>query len=143
MFFRNKLSADGSHASYGLWRVCVTISGNTTCQKYPPCSTDESFCSKLFASRAFVTIACILSILSAIVLFISLATSDKLRSRLLLAGKLLAWICLIVGILGVAIGIHTFTKTQDARIPWGASSIIGVIALVVNAVGAAVSLAAK
>ena len=143
MFFRNKLSADGSHASYGLWRVCVTISGNTTCQKYPPCSTDESFCSKLFASRAFVTIACILSIISAVSLFVSLVASDRLRSMLLLVGKLLAWICLIAGIIGVAIGIDTLTRYESERVPWGASSIIGVIALVVNAVGAVVSLLAN
>ena len=142
MFFRNKIGEGEIHYTTGLWKSCMIASGHTECDDYT-CSSGNSSCGKILAARAFVTIACILSIISAVSLFVSLVASDRLRSMLLLVGKLLAWICLIAGIIGVAIGIDTLTRYESERVPWGASSIIGVIALVVNAVGAVVSLLAN
>jgi len=142
MFFRNKIGEGEIHSTTGLWKSCVIALGHTECGDYT-CSSSNSSCGKILATRAFVTIACILSIISAVSLFVSLVASDRLRSMLLLVGKLLAWICLIAGIIGVAIGIDTLTRYESERVPWGASSIIGVIALVVNAVGAVVSLLAN
>jgi len=142
MFFRSKIDEGEIHSTMGLWKSCASVFGQTVCGDYT-CSSDNSSCGKILAARAFVTIACILSIISAVSLFVSLVASDRLRSMLLLVGKLLAWICLIAGIIGVAIGIDTLTRYESERVPWGASSIIGVIALVVNAVGAVVSLLAN
>ena len=139
MFFRNKIGEGEIHYTTGLWKSCMIASGHTECDDYT-CSSGNSSCGKILAARAFVTIACILSIISAVSLFVSLVASDRLRSMLLSVGKLLAWICLIAGIIGVAIGVDTLTRYESERVPWGASSIIGVIALVVNAVGAVVSL---
>jgi len=139
MFFRSKIDEGEIHSTMGLWKSCASVFGQTVCGDYT-CSSDNSSCGKILAARAFVTIACILSIISAVSLFVSLVASDRLRSMLLSVGKLLAWICLIAGIIGVAIGVDTLTRYENERVPWGASSIIGVIALVVNAVGAVVSL---
>ena len=142
MFFRSKIDEGEIHSTMGLWKSCASVFGQTVCGDYT-CSSDNSSCGKILAARAFVTIACIFSILSAIFLFVSLVTSDKLRSILLLAGKFFAWVCLIAGIIGVAIGVDTLTRYESERVPWGAGSIIGVIAVVVNAAGAVISLLAN
>jgi len=85
--------------------------------------------------------ACIFSAVSAICLILSLLLSDKIRSIILIVGKVLAFVALITGIIGTAVGINIMTNfTAGVDYKWGASSIIGIIAIIINAIGAVVSI---
>jgi hypothetical protein len=96
---------------------------------------------------------------SVMVLFVFVATSGNTKQMLLMAGKVLAFACLIMGIIGVALGINVTTDTKRAfeihlnagavaipvklGIQWGTSAIIGVIAIVLNFCGAIASVLIK
>jgi hypothetical protein len=78
--------------------------------------------------------------ISAVLLFISVATSDNGKQILLMAGRGLAFVCLIMGIIGVAIGINLATGISSN---WGAAAIIGIIAIIINFCGAVASILIK
>ncbi len=142
--FRGKYGTGGDETTIGLWRTCST-SSNTEKQCYSiqcPQTGDDTtgYCSKLLAARAFVTLACIMSGISAVLLFISVATSDNGKQILLMAGRGLAFVCLIMGIIGVAIGINLATGISSN---WGAAAIIGIIAIIINFCGAVASILIK
>ena len=98
-------------------------------------------CGKILAARAFVTLACIISGISIIFFCISAATNGKKRFILLLIGKILAFLSLIMSIIGVAIGIiGTLDILPETDFKWGGSPIIGIIGIVINFLAALVSL---
>ena len=69
---------------------------------------------------------------------------DNARSKILLAGKGLAFGCLAFGIIGVAVGISGTTNNLVGKgVELGAGSIIGIVALIVNFIGAIASIIIK
>jgi hypothetical protein len=147
--FRSKLGSEGYELKIGLWQSCETdpnigqVCVGITC---PQQDDTTNICSRLLAARAFVTLACIISGFSALLLFACVATGDNTRRILLIAGKALAFVCLVMGIIGIAVGINVTTDTNGEfgiQLSWGASAIIGVIAIVLNFFGAIVSVLIK
>ena len=59
---------------------------------------------------------------------------------LLLMCKILSFGALIAGIIGVALGIVFVTEISSLKLKLDASAIIGIIAVVINAFSAALSL---
>ncbi len=146
--FRSKYATAGSETTIGLWRTCSPITNlGQVCVSVgcPPSEGDTgSFCSKILAARAFVTLACIMSGISTLLLFISVATSDNAKQILLMAAKGLAFACLVMGIIGVAVAINGTTETAlETKLDWGASAIIGIIAIVLNLCGAIATVLIK
>jgi len=140
--FRSKFGSEGYELKIGLWRFCEQIEnlgyecGDIICK--------GSACSKLYSARAFVILACIMSAISALLLFACAAISDNTRRILLMAGKGLAFVSLIMGIIGVALGINFCMEAiSETKLNWGASAIIGIIAIVVNFCGAITSVLIK
>ena len=130
--------------TYGLWQSCSSYLGTQTCVAYQcPIDGDTTdFCGKIYAGRAFVTLACIMSGLITICLYSFAVTRDKTHHILLLATKGLGFACLVMGIIGVAVGA---TATQSLgeggiNLNLGAGAIIGIIAILVNFGGAIAAL---
>ncbi len=113
--FRSKFGSEGYEFKTGLWQSCETdpnigqVCVGITC---PQQDDTTNICSRLLAARAFVTLACIMSGFSALLLFACVATDDNIRRILLIAGKGLAFTCLIMGIIGVTVGINVTTDTN-------------------------------
>ncbi|CAF1482332.1 unnamed protein product [Adineta steineri] len=133
--------------SYGLWQYCSTVSGSTTCANIncPSATDDNGYCNRLMASRAFMTIACILSGIAAICLLICAFIDEKISRILLLAAKVLAFVCVIMGIIGVATGgsaIQVYFQNTN-QLNFSTGFALGIVAIVINLVGAIVSLFIK
>ncbi len=145
--FRSRYGDENFGFTYGLWRSCPTNLISTLC--FPIyCgqgkSSTGSYCMKILTARAFVTLACIMSGVSALCLCLSVVTNEKIRHILLMTGKVLAFTCLIVGIIGVAVGIDVSTSNGNGqKLKLGAASIIGIIVLIINLWGAIASLFIK
>ncbi len=140
---------DGS--TLGLWQACGPVLNEKLCIALQ-CAEKEgvisNFCNKILAARAFVTLSCIISGISALCLFLSAVTSETIRRILLIAGKGLAFASLITGIIGVAVGINVTTVIEigsgtDFKLKWGAAAILGIIAIVINFFGAISSVLIK
>ncbi|CAF0871796.1 unnamed protein product [Adineta ricciae] len=138
--------SDGSNntSKFGLWQACLSIIGVTVCSdiKCPEADGNTSFCRKVLTGRAFMTLACILSGICAICLIVYAAVSDKVPNIVLIASKVLAFITLIMGIIGVGVGgsISQTLNETFGRYSLGASAIVGIIAVIINLGGAIASL---
>jgi hypothetical protein len=138
------VGGNGVEITVGLWKTCGSSGGlkecvDITCPQSESDTTD--FCSKILAARAFVTLACIISAISALCLLISVGMIDKTRQILINVGKGLAFACLIMGIIGIAVGISVTTGTgTEAKLDWGAASIIGIVLIFINLAGAILSV---
>lgn len=122
----------------GLWKGCGTVYDTLACGNLVCLSTSlggsDSQCAKMLTARTFVTIACIMSILSVIFLFARLVESADSNRIVILISKSLPLITLIAGIIGVAVGIAFVTYKDALKI--NAAAILGIVALVINLVGA-------
>ena len=143
--FRSKYESEEGEATFGLWQGCASTSIAKVCLDIcPVTSYDSGPCPKTIAARAFVTLACILSGISALCLFACAVTGDNTNRTLLLAGKGLVFVCLVMGIIGVAVGISGAIDIGAAnKLDVGAAAIIGIVALIFNLGGAIVSLLIK
>jgi hypothetical protein len=65
---------------------------------------DDS-CGEIMAARAFTTLVCITSVISTVCLFVYTRKSDNTDQKLLVFGKRLLFVCFIMGIVGVVLGI--------------------------------------
>ena len=141
-FFRSKVSAAGYEQTVGLWKMCSSVLGQQICMNYDCAgSGGGSLCGKILTGRAFMTLACILSAIAVICFILSMITTDNRRSMILIAGKGLAVVCLVFGIIGVAVGISGTTDNSLGQgVNLGAGSIIGIIALIINLFAAIGSL---
>ena len=136
LFFRGKLVGVAPQQA-GLWRACRLIydqwvCGNLICAD--PTGAGASICAKMYAARTFVTLACIFSILSAICLLARLVEKIGSNRVLGLLVKGLPVLSLLMGIIGVPIGIVFIVK--DAEFQIAAGSILAIVALVINLIGA-------
>jgi hypothetical protein len=96
----------------GLWWSCATSSTKPINEK---CSANHLTCSgvpklvlghclKMVTARAFITVACIVSVLGTIVLLI-IGITGRNNPTLIILGKGLATGSLIFGVIGLAVGI--------------------------------------
>ncbi|CAF2953870.1 unnamed protein product, partial [Rotaria sp. Silwood2] len=138
----SKFTYESTEITTGLWRICSSAPNIKTCVAIScPSESDEtSFCSKILTARAFVTLACILSGISAICLVVYAIQGDKTPRILLLATKGLVFACLIMGIIGVAVGINaTVSGDSLIKLDFGAAAIIGIVAIIINFIGAIIT----
>ncbi len=158
--FRSKKDTSEDEYKVGLWKLCTIASNSSKCVDIS-CSSGDNTCSEILASRAFVTLACILSPIAALCLFASAIIANNMKRIVLLAGRGLAFACIIVGIIGVTIGIiatrnynipigngtSTDNNTEKSALcsihisfSWDSGSIIGILASILELIGSIVSL---
>ncbi|CAF4226642.1 unnamed protein product [Adineta steineri] len=142
-----QLTVEGETAAYGLWKICGSGPGVKECVsiKCSAATGDSSFCSKILAGRAFMTLACIFSGITTICLFICAFIDGKISRILSLAAKVLAFVCLMMGIISVGTGGSTLKTLSvgDFKFSFGAAFIIGIVAIIINLVGAITSIFIK
>lgn len=130
--------------TYGLWQYCSTYQDTQICAplQCPNTNDNSGFCNKTLAGRVFVTLACVMSGIATICLFSCAVTLEKTNETLLLITKILAFACIIVGIIGVAVSASaTQTLGQNGvDMNLGVAAILGIIAIVDNFAGAIAAL---
>ncbi len=143
--FRSRLGSEGYETTIGLWKLCGTTPDEKSCESIKcPSEVSElaTFCSKILAARAFMTLACILSGITAICSFGSAVTNDNTNRILVLATKGLVFVCLVMGIIGVAVGsnasLNFFGGGGEGapQFKLGAAAIVGIVAIIINFGGA-------
>ncbi len=90
------------------------------------------------AARAFITLVCIMSAVSTVCLILYTRKGESADRRLLVAGRNLLFVCFIMDIIGVALGISVTTGGITPII--GAVGILGIIAIVTNLCAAVASV---
>jgi hypothetical protein len=137
-YFRGTIvDSSGNGFTLGLWQECVSLSGSSVCAAFD-CSAVSQYsassgCSQYLAARAFMTLACIMSALSAICLVVYIFIGDKIPSIILLATKILVGVSLLTGIIGVGVGINATSSGIGASV--GAAAIVGIVGLILNLAG--------
>ncbi|CAF1157714.1 unnamed protein product [Adineta steineri] len=138
---------DFGNITYGLWRWCNSTTDDTTCADISCPSEDfpSSFCNKILAARAFITLACILSGFCGTLSVIYCAISGERSARpLILTKKCLAVACLIMGIIAIAIGISaTMTAQNGFKLRLGVAAILGIVGVGINLIGTVIILSVK
>ncbi len=90
-------------------------------------------------SRAFTTIACIISALSALCLFACAIIRTDSNRIVIIISKILPFVSLIAGVIGLALGIAFITDIlSDYEID--VAAIMGITAVAINAIGAVFTL---
>ncbi|UJR12094.1 hypothetical protein I4U23_016272 [Adineta vaga] len=122
----------------GLWRSCQSVPGFKECVSIPCPSPDapSGSCGKIMTARAFVTLVCITSAISALFLFLFGRMIDSENRLVLLIIKCLVVASLVMGIIGVAVGINgTTTFGGIAALKVGAGGAMGIVAIILNFFG--------
>jgi len=145
---RFELGIGGYEYTSGLWQSCETSPDTKSCVsvKCPSeVSGSTSVCSKILAARAFMTLACIISGIAAICSFACAVTKDSTNRILLLGTKGLVFLCLVMGIIGVAVGINATLNSglDEIGFKLGAAAIVGIVAIIINFGGAIAALFIK
>jgi len=144
--FRGSATIESVKSTVGLWRTCVSSDDTTKCLKLAlTCSqeTSESLpaCNEMMVSRAFTTIACIISALSALCLFACAIIRTDSNRIVMIISKILPLISLVAGVIGVAVGIafiNNSTPLLDYEID--VAAIMGITAVAINVIGALFTL---
>ncbi|CAF3666002.1 unnamed protein product [Adineta steineri] len=121
--------------TFGLWKVCLKTKYIPACVNLP-LSVDD----KTMATRAFITICCILAPLSVISILSITLVNENLKKRMSLLAKVLVIACFISRIIGVPLGMTAVVDTImniDANI--GVSCILAIVAFLLNFVGALIT----
>ncbi|CAF5086136.1 unnamed protein product, partial [Rotaria magnacalcarata] len=126
-------------ATIGLWRACISINGPTKCGNI--ISDCELYrgqaiqrCHKMIAARAFVTIACILSALSAVCIFTYIIIQTETNQILFMISKVLPILSFIAGIIGLAVGIAFITSSDSVKL--SSATFVDIVAVAINVIGA-------
>ncbi|UJR15554.1 hypothetical protein I4U23_002493 [Adineta vaga] len=142
-----KISIEDGTERSGLWRACTTYPYRSECHALacPAHRDDAGFCKRIIAGRAFMTLACIISGVITICFLISAAISDRYNRLLLVPAKILGFVCLIMGIIGVGVGgsISQLLRQSGNEFTFGVGAIVGVVAIIINFFGAIIVLFAK
>ena len=138
---------EGITVATGLWRTCITGVGTTVCSDFKCVSGSDTtgVCERVMAGRAFMTLACILSGICTIAFFTFGAMKDHHHRLLLLFFKILGFVCLAMGSIGVGVGgsiLQVLNEKADV-FRLGAAAILGIIAVVFNLVASIAALFAK
>ena len=135
---------NGSYRAAGLWLECNWNTKNSSCIRLPlTCSgvSSSSLCLKRIFARVFLTAACLVSLLSALCLFISIVLKSKLHRILTLVAKILPLISLVFGFIGVALGIAYVAGDLTNTIREAA--ILGITGVCANIIGVLLALAIR
>jgi len=149
MHFRGSTNIDSVKSAIGLWRTCASASGITQCFNFPSTCLDElpealPTCHKILVARAFVTIACIISPLSALCLILCAVISTDSNRIVITISKLLPFVSLVAGIIGVAVGIVFVTSSPlPYSFKLSDAAFLGITAVVVNMIGAILALCVR
>ncbi|CAF1189039.1 unnamed protein product [Adineta steineri] len=134
-------SNESGTSSGGLWKACQKYKGSSKCL-----NAGSKVLDKIMATRAFITICCILAPLSFISILSIILVNENLRKRMSLLAKVLAIASAISGIIGVGLGISRvvdtikFTAAMEVEnVKMGVSCILAIIALALNLVGAVIT----
>ena len=149
--FRSVYSVTGGSSSYGLWKACLTVLDASVCGNIDcPASSSSSSsslsttygssetCGKFMAARAFLTLTCILTPFIGAGFFLWAFLSERLPSVVLWILKISIFACLVLGIIGVAIGIAVTLKPYESSLTTttvltiGPGAIVGIIAIILN-----------
>jgi hypothetical protein len=93
----------------------------------------------MMVARAFVTIACILSALSALCLFACIITRTDLNRIMSIISNILPIVSFVAGLIGLSFGI-AFIMTFPVDFQMDVATILGITAVGINAIGAFVAL---
>lgn len=134
----NSIYVSGYSTTTGLWKTCT----GERCSSFD-CSSSSyssSTCGQIMAARAFLTLTCLLSPFIGAGFILWAFLHDRMPSVLLLVLKIGIFVCLLFGIIGVAIGIAATIKpseisTSSISVSIGAGAILGIIAIIANLVG--------
>jgi hypothetical protein len=131
-----------SAVTLGLWQKCTSGFGDGMKCTAAVCGEHEDFftnsCGPVMAARAFITLVCIVSAISTVCLIKYARKGENADRNLLVAGRILLFVCFIMGIIGVAIGINATTGGVTSII--GAAGTLGIIAIITNFGGAVASV---
>ena len=130
-----------AEGTIGLWRACQTIWNEWICGDLIclPSSNSIVFnCSNMMAARIFITMACILSALSAMSLFICALNITYSNRLLIMISKGITFFSLMMGIIGLVIGIIFITEGNAYTI--SVATILAIIALIINLIGVILSI---
>jgi hypothetical protein len=120
----------------GLWNLCTTQKdGTSTCSRIDSsCSVVQSKaihkCTKLMGARAFITIACILSVFSALFLFSNALGNSGPNHIVSMVSKILPFGCFVTGLSGIALGMSFIKYTATFSI--SGAPTFGFVALLCN-----------
>ncbi|CAF3872088.1 unnamed protein product [Adineta steineri] len=132
-------SVDSQKRTFGLWRACEKNEYVSRCVNLP-LSVDD----KTMATRAFITICCILAPLSAISILSIMFVNENLKKHMALLAEVLAIASFISGIIGVGLGISIVVDTiKISNATMGVSCILAIIALALNLAGAVITFLIK
>lgn len=144
LYFRGTVSLPGVSINQGLWRGCqntadgsLCLSTTSSCPSGLPPSI-LSICHKMIAAKAFMTFACLLSVFSVLCIFSNLTDNTNSNSMTIMACRILPGVCVVSGIIGVALGIAYINDQEVLSI--GAAAILGIVAIVLNLGGAALTI---
>ncbi|CAF2955200.1 unnamed protein product [Rotaria sp. Silwood2] len=90
------------------------------------------------AARAFITIACILSGLSVVCLVMCAVIKTDSNHIVFMISKALPFVSFVAGIIGLAVGIAFVTAPGGRKI--SSAAFVGIAAVVINMIGAALAL---
>ncbi|CAF1189023.1 unnamed protein product [Adineta steineri] len=138
-------SVDSQKRTLGLWRVCDKNEDISECVNLPLTMDDTTM-----ATRAFITICCILAPLSFISILSIILVNENLKKHMSLLAKVLAIASAISGIIGVGLGISivvdatTLAAAMEVEnVKMGASCILAIVAVTLNLVGAIITFMIK
>ncbi|CAF4037902.1 unnamed protein product [Adineta steineri] len=127
-------SVESDTVTVGLWKLCVKHEDISKCDSLP-----LSMDGKIMATRAFITICCILFSLSVILILSIMLVNENLKMYMSLIAHVLVVSNVISGTIGVGVGISMVEdvikivdahKIADARM--GLSCILAIIAVALN-----------
>jgi hypothetical protein len=127
--------------AYGLWQYCGSVNSMSACVSMDSVVLPSNINAQMLAARAFITIACILSGIATVCVVVCGFVKEDSSGILVRLAKVLPFATLVGGIIGVAVGIVYAIPSSVLRI--GVASILGIIALVFNLIGAIVVLFIK
>ena len=144
LYFRGTASLPGGSVNQGLWRGCSTVPGAAFCldtvsscpSELPPSLV--AICHKMIAAKAFMTLACLLSAFSALCIFSNLTNNTNSNSMMIMICRLLPVLCFVCGIIGVGLGIAYITDQELLKI--STAAILGIAAVVLNLIGAVLTV---
>lgn len=119
-----------------MWKVCgriqgINACGDLKCTNQP--GADLSPCVKMEVARAFMTIACIISFIAAIILFLRVVPQLGPNQVIAYTSKALPIISLAAGAIGFGVGLSFILDYLSLKFSIGA--ILAAVALGLNLIG--------
>ncbi len=138
--FRGKTGDSSLGTTLGLWQLCLSLLGRTECGTYTCSDTGSSGtsgCYKVWMAQSFMTVACISSGISLLLLAICLLKGETISPVLARISKSSPVGSLVTAIIGTAVGISFIVS--DTTYSLAVAAILGIVAIIVNLAGVIVA----